>query len=429
MSTHTNGLGAWARFALVSIAMAAGAALVAGQGITIPNTFVNGTTADANQVNANFAALAASAVNRNAGTMIGTLNVRDLIPTSDNSYDLGSSSFQFRDAYVKRNLLVPGTTTFNAQTYTWPGSHGAAGTVLAENGSGALAWQVLSLSDLGTCDLRLTLTSGTPITTADVTGATAVYVSPLKGGRCAFYDGATTWTVLTNAEQTISVAATTNTLYDVWCRNNGGTIACDTTAWTNDTTRATALTTQNAVLVKTGDTTRRYIGTFRTTSSSGQTVDSLAQRYVWSYYNRQPRPLRVIDAADSWNYTTATFRQMDAGAGTADQLDVVIGVAEVPIEVQVVMHWANSGAQATVYASIGEDSTSTPVAGVLAQASTHVSATAGILAVGATLRKFPAVGRHTYVPLEYSTAVGTTTWYGDNGGTLLQSGIHGVIQG
>jgi hypothetical protein len=215
MSTHTNGLGAWARFALVSIAMAAGAALVAGQGITIPNTFVNGTTADANQVNANFAALAASAVNRNAGTMIGTLNVRDLIPTSDNSYDLGSSSFQFRDAYVKRNLLVPGTTTFNAQTYTWPGSHGAAGTVLAENGSGALAWQVLSLSDLGTCDLRLTLTSGTPITTADVTGATAVYVSPLKGGRCAFYDGATTWTVLTNAEQTISVAATTNTLYDV----------------------------------------------------------------------------------------------------------------------------------------------------------------------------------------------------------------------
>jgi hypothetical protein len=93
------------------------------------------------------------------------------------------------------------------------------------------------------------------------------------------------------------------------------------------------------------------------------------------------------------------------------------------------MHWANSGAQATVYASIGEDSTSTPVAGVLAQASTHVSATAGILAVGATLRKFPAVGRHTYVPLEYSTAVGTTTWYGDNGGTLLQSGIHGVIQG
>lgn len=45
------------------------------QGITIPNTFTNDTTADGPQVNANFAALAANALNRNGGTLGGTLNL------------------------------------------------------------------------------------------------------------------------------------------------------------------------------------------------------------------------------------------------------------------------------------------------------------------------------------------------------------------
>ncbi len=45
------------------------------QGIAIPNTFTNNTIADADEVNANFAALAANALNRNAGTLGGALNL------------------------------------------------------------------------------------------------------------------------------------------------------------------------------------------------------------------------------------------------------------------------------------------------------------------------------------------------------------------
>lgn len=48
---------------------------LAAQGITIPNTFVNGTAADATQVNANFSSLANNALNRTAGTMTGVLKV------------------------------------------------------------------------------------------------------------------------------------------------------------------------------------------------------------------------------------------------------------------------------------------------------------------------------------------------------------------
>jgi hypothetical protein len=49
---------------------------VTGQ-ITVPNTFVNGTVADAPQVNANFNALGAGALNRTGGTMTGTLTADD----------------------------------------------------------------------------------------------------------------------------------------------------------------------------------------------------------------------------------------------------------------------------------------------------------------------------------------------------------------
>lgn len=59
------------------IALLLGAAPVGAQSISIPNTFVNGTAADADQVNANFTALSNNAVNRAAGVMTGVLQLAD----------------------------------------------------------------------------------------------------------------------------------------------------------------------------------------------------------------------------------------------------------------------------------------------------------------------------------------------------------------
>lgn len=110
------------------------AVALSGQSITIPNTFVNDTTADAIQVNANFTALATNALNRNSGTMLGTLNSRDVIPTTDNAYDLGSTTFAFRNLYTK------GTTRLGGVTYTWPVADGTSGYVLSTNGAGTLSF-------------------------------------------------------------------------------------------------------------------------------------------------------------------------------------------------------------------------------------------------------------------------------------------------
>jgi hypothetical protein len=123
---------------VAAVVVLAGVALY-GQSITIPNSFVNLTIADAAQVNANFSALSSNALNRNGGTMLGTLNSRALTPTADATYDVGTSSLRYRDGFFSRNVTIAGTTILNALTYTWPASQSVA-SYLANNGSGTLAW-------------------------------------------------------------------------------------------------------------------------------------------------------------------------------------------------------------------------------------------------------------------------------------------------
>lgn len=274
--------------------------------------------------------------------------------------------------------------------------------------------------NMGVCQGRLTLTTGTPVTTSDVTAATTVYFTPFRGELVALYTGAA-WTYHTLTELSVSVPATTNTMYDVFLDYNGGTPQLATTAWTNDTTRATALTTQDGVYVQTGNTDWRFLGCFRTTGSSGQTEDSLTKRYVFNYYNRVQRSLRRIDTTNSWSWSTASFQQ--ANASTANQVDVVTGVSEDAINLTVIGQFTNSGATiryATV--GIGVDSTSANSASVFA----YVGGTNTVVGnTSATYNAIPAVGRHYYAWLEYGGGSDTQTWYGDNNGSIVQTGISG----
>lgn len=286
------------------------------------------------------------------------------------------------------------------------------------------------LMDNGVNDFRLTLTTGVPVTSADVLAATIIYLTPSgKGNRIALYNAVGAATICTSAQISIAVPNTTTQMYDIFGYNNAGVPTLELLAWTNDTSRATAIVlTTTGTYTKSGDLTRRYLGSFRTTGSSGQTEDSAAKRYLWNYYNRVTRVMRVLEATDSWAYTTATFRQ--ANGATGNQLDYVVGVAEVVAESQVIVTAKNDQAVGVVsiIVAIGEDSTTTPSTNCL-RPQVHTW-TANVLGtVFANLRTVPAVGRHTLVWLEWSVATGTTTWFGDNGAALLQSGIHGSYQG
>jgi hypothetical protein len=269
---------------------------------------------------------------------------------------------------------------------------------------------------------RLTLTTNVPVTVSDVTAATTVYWTPYTGNTIALYSG-TTWQTFTLSELSIAVPATTNTAYDLFIDWDATTPTLTLLAWTNLTTRATALTTQDGVLVLTGSLTRRYVGSFRTTGVSGQTESSAAKRYLWNYYNRVPLELFIADATASWTYTTATIRQ--ARATATNQVEVMVGVQEAELDLMVLSSSVNSSGVSRAV-GIGEDSTSTFATGAAGMTSGDTSP------IVARLVKKPAIGSHTYSWNEWSAATGTTTWYGTSGDSTpagVASGLRGWIDG
>jgi|GEM_PF-2009949 len=132
---------------------------------------------------------------------------------------------------------------------------------------------------------RLTLTSGTPVTTSDVTGATTVYYTPYLHNIINLWDGYR-WVPTEFSETSLALGTVTSGAnYDVFAYLNAGALALEKLAWTDDTTRATSITIQDGRLCKSGDKTRLYLGTFRSTSTT-ETADAAACRYLWNMYNR-----------------------------------------------------------------------------------------------------------------------------------------------
>jgi hypothetical protein len=318
-----------------------------------------------------------------------------------------------------------GGEAINGQsTYVLPLQYDTV-SVTSEGLNWVIGYGSVSRNEAGPCAGRLTGTSGTPVTTADLTAVTSIYWTPYKGNECWIYNG-TAWQRLTFSEITISLSGNGVNPHDVFVYNNGGTLATEVLGWTNDTTRATALVLQNGIYVKSGQTSRRYVGTYRTTTTS-QTEDSAAKRYIWNYYNRVPRVLRRVETTASWTYTTGTFRQTNAS--TANQVELVVGVAEVPMLLHHIAVFRNSSAGVVIAIGVGEDSTSTPLATCVGGNSASIGA-GTVSQVAAACSLFPTVGRHFYAMLEFSDATGTTTWdSANNGSRNAQTGVVGWIEG
>lgn len=373
------------------------AGLVIGEAqITIPHTFTAGTTISSTQVNTNFSTLGTNSLNRTGGTMTGSLTTVGVLPSADNTYDFGSSSFRYANVY--------GTQL-----------RGAGGNITALNATNLSTGTVdiarLPYTENSLADGRCTLTTALPVTTADVTAATTVYYTPYKGNRISLYDGSATWNTRTFSELSLSLGSdTADKNYDLFVYDNAGVAAIERLVWTNDTTRATALVLQDGVLVKSGATTRRYACTYRTTGVAGQTEDSFAKRLLWNYYNRVFRSMRYMQSDATWQYTTNTLRQVNAN--TANQLAVVVGVAEAQLSIFARARAANSGVTPNTEIAIGDGSTTT--AATPSEFTTQAQTTANVPLhfAFAHYLTYPTAGYHFYVPLERSEAAGTTTWYG-----------------
>src|SRR5690349_4057044 len=166
-------------------------------------------------------------------------------------------------------------------------------------------------------ECRLTLETGVPVSTTDQTGKTTVYLTPYTGNRLALFNG-TSWGLYSlAADKSLALGTLTNAKnYDIFGYDSSGTVTLElSAAWTNDTTRADALTTQDGILVKSGALTRRYLGTIRTTSTT-TTEDSLTKRYVFNRSNQVLRAMGSGFISDSHAYTTAAWREWHAGTNS-----------------------------------------------------------------------------------------------------------------
>ena len=137
-----------------------------------------------------------------------------------------------------------------------------------------------------------------------------------------------------NGTNTITFKLPASTMYDVFGFNNSGALKLEFTKWTNDTTRATALVLQDGVYVKTGATTRRWLGTFRT-AADGQSEWSFGGRstggtpanlLLFNADNQKEAFGAVGDSTASWSYTSGTWRASNNSTGM--RVNFVIGLSE-----------------------------------------------------------------------------------------------------
>lgn len=166
--------------------------------------------------------------------------------------------------------------------------------------------------DYDGCDLRMSLSSSDPFDYNTAAG-THLYIHPIQTGNVdVLVSGVkTTINVPSYIDLNLaSVAATGSKPYDIFVYESGGSIAAEALVWTNDTTRATAII-QNSTLgywVKSGATTRRYIGTIYTDSGGGACTAKVNILHLQNAKNRKNIQVDCFTGATraSTGYTTAS---------------------------------------------------------------------------------------------------------------------------
>jgi hypothetical protein len=276
---------------------------------------------------------------------------------------------------------------------------------------------------------RLTGTSATPVMTADSTSLGTIYLTPYRGNAIALYDG-TNWQVVSSAEVSLAVTGRTTDLpFDIFAFLSGGAVTLEFLDWTNATTRATGLTRVNGVWTKTGDQTRRYVGSCRARSATTyhwvlSGTDAPVKMDLWNADNRVEVSFNLKATTDTWNYTLATIRQ--AQGSTNYQVDIMVGLQEDFFEAGLFVTSRNSTISIMRSVGIGFDSTTTFSGLQAATANTVASINVHQMS---RIKNQPGIGRHFYSWNEFSVATGTCTWVGDDGTTNpthgMQSGMSG----
>jgi hypothetical protein len=454
---------------------------------TVPNTFVAGTTITASDHNDNWSDIGAEITNSVAAdgqtsltgplkASSGTVSAPSLTFASDTdtgAYRSAANEFSItaggtRIAKISSaglditsgSLLfagVVGVTYANIQNVAASrllGNPTGSSAVPSEISlAGGLAFSGTTIANTALLEPSgyLTLTSGTPVIASDVTAATAVYYTPLRGNQIPIYDG-TIFSIQTFSELTLTLVANhlASQIYDVFIINDSGTIRAVTgPAWTTATAGSgargtgagtTELQQLNGIWTNKVSMTGRYgastttvaancgtyVGSIFMDGTNGQischrTFGQSRKWGVWNAYNRKRLYLMAGDSTASWNYATNTVRA--SNNSSANSLTLFVGLQEETCDLKQSQYCG---------ASIGNGQTNSPSIGIgynstsayTQKSGSHSSAnsTGATYTFNTTLyanaKVIPTIGINTVTALENGNSSGTTTTF--NGGAANQ---------
>lgn len=211
---------------------------------------------------------------------------------------------------------------------------------------------------------RITLATGTPVMSSDVTSSATVYYTPYINNSISHYDGSS-FSATTFAEMSLAPTIAASTNYDVFSYLVASVPTLKLAAWTNDSTRATGLTRTSGVWLNTdaissgpGALRGTYLGTIRSNGSSlfswilggaaeGGTAAFLG---VWNLYNRVKVAAVVQDSAEFWASNTSVWGKLDDSTG--NRVTLVQGLSEDVVKAQLTCG-LNSNTGNDIYIGIG----------------------------------------------------------------------------
>lgn len=297
---------------------------------------------------------------------------------------------------------------------------------------------------------RLALAPG-EIAIADVAGATALYYTPAIGNRVPLFTGHV-WKPVEFPEiayQLQTANHLNNNNYDVFATLLFGKVAIGTgPAWSSGTARAAAGAIERfaGVPVNAGFLTLRLspevgatilvpprqallLGTFRTTAN-GQTTWSAnpapqagggdARLYLWNMFNRIDVAATSRESANTWTYTTASWRSANNSA--SNRVSLIRGLDEDAVDAayHAMGDFDNLGSS-PASVGVGVNSTTAP-SGLTPEASRNTGGNNQSLSPVARYLGQPGLGLRFLQALEYGQS--GVTFYGDNNNpSVYQAGL------
>jgi hypothetical protein len=295
---------------------------------------------------------------------------------------------------------------------------------------------------------RLCLASGVAVVASNVAAGTTVYYTPHIGELIPVYDSTSgrhylrTFAELSNVLANSSTgkagpaAAGNSKCIDLFVWDDAGTMRLTRGAdWNSDTARSAATendleringlwVNKNAITNGPAARAGTYVGTIRTNGSGAIDFNfgaigaggTAAVISVWNAYNRVDVRGLVADSTDSWTYGSGSFRA--ANGSSTLRASFVQGLAEDGWESRYEAAANGGGSSGIAVVAVGLDSTTS------ASGSTRQFVSLGnVLAFCVASRRDQALlGWHYHQALE-NNVTATVTFYGDNAGSTVQSGL------